>query len=93
MKDKIDKDDKITLSDTIKSALQWMEENTSATKEIYDNKRKEVETIANPIISKVYQNTGDSGSSSGSSGESTSSADDTSADDPSSAGPTVEEVD
>lgn len=98
LKAKLAEEDKIVLSDTIKAGLQWMEENTSATKEVYDAKRKEIETVANPIISKAYEgsasSSGDSGSSS-SAEESTSSADDASADDPSSsaAGPTVEEVD
>jgi endoplasmic reticulum chaperone BiP len=42
--------DKKELQDTIDEALDWMEDNKSAEKEMIDEKQKEVEQIANPIM-------------------------------------------
>ena len=49
-------DDKNTLSSTVADALSWLEQQTTGdtTKEQYENKQKEVEDIANPIIQKAY---------------------------------------
>merc|ERR1711871_1456788 len=54
LKDKLEESDKDTILTTVKESLAWMEENANETKDAYDEKRKEVEGIANPIISKAY---------------------------------------
>jgi molecular chaperone DnaK (HSP70) len=46
--------DKKELIDLIGENLEWMEENTEADKEDYDEKQAEVERIANPIMRGMY---------------------------------------
>lgn len=46
--------DKKELQDTIDEALDWMEDNKSAEKEMIDEKQKEVEQIANPIMRQFH---------------------------------------
>ena len=53
--EKLDLTDKDKLNKSIDEAVKWLEQNTSETKEAYDNKRKELEEIAMPIMSKLYQ--------------------------------------
>ena len=94
LKDKISEEDKATLEGEVTRALSWLEEHSAETKAVYDEKRKQVESVANPVISTAYTASG--GSTPGQSGSaSTSSAD--AANDSSSgggeSGPTVEEVD
>lgn len=52
--DKLSPEDKKELQDTIDETLDWMEENPEADKEDYDEKQKEVENIANPIMRNMY---------------------------------------
>merc|ERR1711933_132347 len=47
-------DDKKELQDMIDETLDWMDENPEAEKEDYDEKQKEVENIANPIMKNMY---------------------------------------
>jgi len=47
-------EDKKELTDIIDEALDWMDENPEADKEDYDEKLKEVENIANPIMRNLY---------------------------------------
>merc|ERR1711966_549004 len=46
--------DKKELQDMIDEALDWMDENPESDKEDYDEKRKEVEQVANPIMRDMY---------------------------------------
>jgi heat shock 70kDa protein 1/2/6/8 len=55
MREKLSEDDSKTLSSTVESALEWLDENTTATKDDLDSKQKEVESIANPILKKAYE--------------------------------------
>lgn len=55
LSDKISSDDKKSLTDAIDEALDWLEENTDAEKDDYDEKHKEVERVANPIMKRAYQ--------------------------------------
>jgi heat shock protein 5 len=61
---KIDEDDKETLLDAIKEALEWIDENgSSATKEEIEEQREKLTAVTNPITSKLYsQSGGDHGS-------------------------------
>jgi len=52
--DNISAEDKKELQDMIDETLDWMDENPEADKEDYDEKMKEVEQIANPIMRNVY---------------------------------------
>jgi heat shock protein 5 len=52
--EKINAGDKKDLEDLIDESLDWLEDNPEAETEEYDEKRKEVENIANPIMRNVY---------------------------------------
>merc|ERR1740117_1761919 len=52
--DNISAEDKKELQDMIDETLDWMDENPEADKEDYDEKQKEVEQVANPIMRNVY---------------------------------------
>lgn len=54
LKDKMNDEDKAILSSQVNTALSWLDEHANEDKVVYEEKRKEVEDIANPIISKVY---------------------------------------
>merc|ERR1711976_1157793 len=51
---KLSPEDKKELQDTIDEPLHWMDENPEAEKEDYDEKQKEVENIATPIMRNMY---------------------------------------
>jgi heat shock protein 5 len=52
---KIDEDDKLTILDAIKDAQQWLDANAAtASKEEIDEQKSELESIVNPITSKLY---------------------------------------
>jgi len=52
--DKISAEDKKELQDMIDETLDWLDENPEAEKEDYDEKQKEVENVANPIMRQFY---------------------------------------
>lgn len=54
LKDKLDESDKELLITTAKEGLTWLEDNGDRSKDEIVEKRKEIEAIANPIISKAY---------------------------------------
>ena len=54
LKDKIESSDKEKISSAVTEALSWLESHQSDDKETYDDKKKEIEQIANPIIAKAY---------------------------------------
>merc|ERR1711972_95369 len=56
--DQLSAEDKKELEDIIDETLDWMDENPEAEKEDYDEKQKEVEQIANPIMRNLYQGGG-----------------------------------
>lgn len=59
--DQISSDDKKELMGIIDEALEWMEDNPEADKAGYDEKLKEVENVANPIMRNVYSGAGGGG--------------------------------
>jgi len=71
---KIGAEDKETISKAVQEAIDWLDEHKEATKEELDDKKKELEQVCNPIISKVYEKTG--GPSGGGGGGGGSSEDD-----------------
>jgi len=52
---KLSDEDQTTLSSTVDGGLVWLEDNPAAEKDDYDEKQKEVEQIANPILKKAYE--------------------------------------
>ena len=52
LKDKLDPSDKKTMEDTIATTIKWLADNGSATKDELEAKRKDVENICVPIMSK-----------------------------------------
>merc|ERR1712216_908340 len=56
--DKISEEDKETIEKALEEANEWLDENQEAEKEDFEEKLKEVQDICNPIISKVYQESG-----------------------------------
>merc|ERR1712054_242244 len=84
VKDKISEDDMKTITDKCDEAIKWLDANQLAEVEEYNDKQKEVESVCNPIITKLYQGAGGMpggmpGAGSGASGKGD--------------GPTIEEVD
>jgi len=53
VKDKIDEGDKKTLEEKIEETTKWLDVNQSAEKEEYEEKQKELEGIALPILQKM----------------------------------------
>jgi heat shock protein 5 len=62
---KISSEDKDTVSEAVKEALEWLDDNQEAEKEDYEEKQKEVEKIVNPIMQNVYQGAGGEGGEGG----------------------------
>ena len=58
---KMSNDDKETLKKAVDAAIHWLDENQSASKEEYERRQKDLESVANPIISKLYQGAGGAG--------------------------------
>merc|ERR1719478_2123457 len=56
--DKISEEDKEKLEEAVKETLDWLDENDDAEVEEFEEKQKELEGIANPIMSKIYQQGG-----------------------------------
>jgi len=54
IKDKLSDEDKETLEEVVKTTTEWIDENSQAEKEEFDDKQKEVEKTVNPIMSKLY---------------------------------------
>ncbi|EGP92295.1 immunoglobulin heavy chain-binding protein, KAR2 [Zymoseptoria tritici IPO323] len=59
---KIDEDDKETLLEAVKEAVDWLEENSqTATAEDFDEQRQKLSDVAYPITSKLYPESGGAG--------------------------------
>ncbi|KAJ6834776.1 putative heat shock cognate 70 kDa protein 2 [Iris pallida] len=50
--------DKKKIEDAIDEVIQWLDNNQLAEADEFDDKRKEVESLCNPIIAKMYQGAG-----------------------------------
>merc|ERR1719209_1122399 len=55
LKDKISDEDKQTILTKAKETLDWLENNQTAEKDEYDYQQKELEKVAMPIMTKLYQ--------------------------------------
>ena len=54
-------EEKTTIEETSKEGLQWLEGNTDADADAIEGKQKELEAKYNPIMMRVYQQTGGAG--------------------------------
>merc|ERR1712200_132933 len=88
LKGKISDDDKQAVVAKAKEVLDWLDNNQQAEKDEYEDKRKELEKVAQPVMAKIYQQGGATGGMPGGfpGSQQASGAGDTS-------GPTIEEVD
>ena len=82
-KGKIDDSDRKTIVAKCDETIKWLDCNQTAEKDEYEYKQKELEGLCNPIISKLYQQSGGEQASGATGGSSNSKR----------TGPTVEEVD
>jgi len=87
LKDKISEEDRKTILDKVQETLDWLDNNQQPEKEAIDEKKKEIEGVCNPIITRLYQSAG-AGAAPGPDGATSESAPASNA-----AGPTIEEVD
>ncbi|KAH3675859.1 hypothetical protein WICMUC_002429 [Wickerhamomyces mucosus] len=55
---KVEEAEKTQLNEAIESTISWLDENQSANTEEYEAKQKELEGVANPILTKFYQANG-----------------------------------
>ncbi|XP_026414094.1 probable mediator of RNA polymerase II transcription subunit 37c isoform X2 [Papaver somniferum] len=55
---KLDPADKKKIEDAIEAAIQWLDSNQLAEADEFDDKMKELESLCNPIIAKMYQGGG-----------------------------------
>jgi len=88
LKDKIDAADKETISTKCDEMISWLDANQTAEKEEFEEKQKEMEGIANPIMQKLYADGG--GPPGGMPGGMPEGGADAAGED---AGPKIEEVD
>jgi heat shock protein 5 len=61
--EKLDSEDKSAISDAISDAQDWLNANADAEKDDFEDKLKELQSVCDPIISKVYQGMGGQGMS------------------------------
>ncbi|KHJ76645.1 hypothetical protein OESDEN_23735, partial [Oesophagostomum dentatum] len=80
LKDKISADDRKKIIDKCDEVIRWLDGNQTAEKDEFEHQQKELESVCNPIITKMYQA---AGGASGHPGGGSSGA----------GGPTIEEVD
>ncbi|GMJ11774.1 luminal binding protein [Hibiscus trionum] len=58
--DKIDSEEKERIENSLKEAVEWLDDNQNGEKEDFEEKLKEVEAVCNPIIKQVYERSGGS---------------------------------
>lgn len=58
LKDKISADDRKKIEEKCEEVIKWLDSNQTAPKEEYEDRQKEIESICNPIITKLYQQAG-----------------------------------
>jgi len=59
--DKLEEGDKSSIKDALTDAQDWLNANADAEKDDFEDKLKELQSVCDPIISKVYQGAGGQG--------------------------------
>ena len=62
---KLSEDEKSKILAAVNSAIEWLDSNPDAEADEYKEKKKEVEEIVNPIVTKLYQQAGGAGGEGG----------------------------
>jgi heat shock protein 5 len=65
LKDKISEDDAKSIEKAVQDVLDWLDENQEASADDFAEKQKELESVANPIIKRVYDAAGGAGGGEG----------------------------
>jgi heat shock protein 5 len=73
---KLSDEDKKTIEDAVKETVEWLDENQNAEKDDYDEQKKKLQDVTNPIIQRVYQQSGGAPPSEDGEGASDESTDD-----------------
>ena len=55
---KISQEDKTQVAEKAKEVLDWLDNNQQAEKDEYDDMKKELEKVAAPVMTKMYQGEG-----------------------------------
>ncbi len=55
MADKLSQEDKETIEKAVDEAISWLDSNQLAEVDEFEDKRKELESIAQPIMTRMYQ--------------------------------------
>ncbi len=63
--DKFDAADKSKLETSVNETISWLDSSQEASKEEYEEKQKELEAVANPIMQKLYGAAGAGGAPGG----------------------------
>ncbi|KAJ6223953.1 hypothetical protein RDWZM_002498 [Blomia tropicalis] len=92
VKSKISDDDRKKIIDKVDETMKWLDNNALAEKDEFEHHRKQLESVCNPIIAKLYQSTGGVPGGFPSEGATASGTANNSGDSKQS-GPTIEEVD
>ena len=58
LKDKFDAADKSKLETAVNETISWLDNSQEASKEEYEERQKELEGVANPIMQKIYSGAG-----------------------------------
>jgi len=58
---KMSEDDKRKVSEACGEALKWLDSNQGAEKDEFEHRRKELEKVCSPIVSKMYEGHGGAG--------------------------------
>jgi len=58
LKGKLSEEEQAELEEAIEETVSWLDENQEGTADEYEEKKQELEAIANPIIKKLYANAG-----------------------------------
>lgn len=66
--DKFDPADKAKLKSAVDDAIAWLDSSQEASKEEYEERQKELEGVANPIMQKLYGAAGAAGGAGGAGG-------------------------
>jgi len=93
VKDKISEDDMKKITDKCDEAIKWLDANQLAEVDEFNDKQKEVESVCNPIITKLYQDAGGAGGMPGGMPDMGGMPGGDAASGSGGAGPTIEEVD
>jgi len=62
---KISDEDKETIQEAVKKALDWLDDNADASKEDLQQQLKDLEAVTNPIVTKLYGSAGGAGGAPG----------------------------